>query len=177
MNTQLKVDFNEQGTDETFLWNQVREVLQHLPNEQQELMPGLKWGSAYQLYTPAFWKYQYLTNSFPANTETHRLAGSVRDEIVMCMLGGYGIPSEMGIIAFDRLKSECLIQPFIKLEILMEALSRPFDLEGGKKVRYRFARQKAEYIYAFLNRPDINDIPATNDLFTRVADVCKGHRL
>jgi len=167
MKTQLKVDFNEQGTDETFLWNQVMEVLQHLPNEQQELMPGLKWGSAYQLYTPAFWKYQYLTNSFPADTETHRLAGSVRDEIVMCMLGGYGIPSEMGIIAFDRLKSECLIQPFIMLEVLMDALSRPFDLEGGKKVRYRFARQKAEYIYAFLNRPDINDIPATNDLSLR----------
>ncbi|MEJ7693168.1 hypothetical protein [Daejeonella sp.] len=174
MNTQLNVNFHEETAffgcieiDETYIWNQARQILGHFPDEREELMPGLKWGSVYRLYTPAFWKFQYLISSFSDSRETHRLAGNIRDEIVMCMLGGYGIPSEMGIIAFETLKLQKLIRSFVPFDDLLNALSSQMKLQNGRLVKYRFARQKANYIYTFLNRSDIDQIPTENDLEMR----------
>src|ERR1035437_9130664 len=84
--------------DETDLWKDLNKVIKDFPNENQELLPGLKWGFCYQLYTPAFWKLQYLLNSFSVEKDAHRISANITEEIVLCILGGYGIPSEMGII-------------------------------------------------------------------------------
>ena len=167
MSRQQRTNYGNREIDETGIWTQARQILREFPDENQELMPGLKWGSVYQLYTPAFWKYQYVTNAFPDHNETHRLSGSIRDEVVMCMLGGYGIPSEMGIIAYDLLKKNGLLKPFIDFDELYAALSKPMQLLNGKKAKYRFARQKATYIHTFLNRTDINLIPTDDDLKLR----------
>jgi thermostable 8-oxoguanine DNA glycosylase len=167
MNKQLRTNTKNHEIDETAIWTRARQLLRDFPDENQELMPGLKWGSVYQLYTPAFWKYQYVTNTFPEYVETHRLAGSIRDEVMMCMLGGYGIPSEMGIIAFKLLKSQGLLNPLVSYGDLLQGLSSPMQLPSGKTAKYRFARQKAAYIHAFLNRRDVDLIPTDDDLKLR----------
>ena len=153
--------------DETDLWKDLNQVIKHFPNENQELLPGLKWGVCYQLYTPAFWKLQYLLNSFSVEKNAHRISANITEEIVLCILGGYGIPSEMGIIAFERFKNENLIRKDISLERVSSALSRPFQISKNKYVKYRFANQKAKYIHNFLNRNDLENIPEHDDLSLR----------
>ncbi|HVX00130.1 MAG TPA: hypothetical protein VHA52_06835 [Candidatus Babeliaceae bacterium] len=171
MNQQLSLQWQTNNTvvemDETALWKDINHLLQSFPNEDKELMPGLKWGFCYQLYTPAFWKLQYLLNGFSATDDTHRISANLIEEIVLCILGGYGIPAEMGLIAFERCKQENLIVRNMSLDAILNALNRPFEISHEKSVRYRFANQKARYIYEFLNRTDIDEIPQNNDLDLR----------
>jgi thermostable 8-oxoguanine DNA glycosylase len=153
--------------DETIIWKEMEHALKQFPSADEELLPGLKWGFCSQLYTPAFWKLQYLLNGFSGENGVHRLSNNLLEEIVLCLLGGYGIPSEMGIIAFDRLKAYGLLRPKVSLDELSEALSSPFQVSEHKSVKYRFANQKATYIHDFLNREDIDDIPDAEDLRLR----------
>jgi N-glycosylase/DNA lyase len=153
--------------DETYLWNHTKYLLNEIPDQYVELQPGLKWGSVYQLYTPAFWKLHYLLNGNAQSLNEHRISGSIIEEVVVCILGGYGIPSEMGMLAFARLKEDGLIASSVSLTAVQEALTRPFVLSEGKTVRYRFHNQKAKFVHAFLNKADLNEIPISQDLELR----------
>lgn len=154
-------------TDETHNWSMLKPSIEAIPPENVELMPGLKWGDYSQLYTPAFWKLQYVIAK-PLQTEiSHRLAPSLIEEIVMCILGGYGIPSEMGILAFNCLKKQKLIRQGIRFDLIHQVLSQPMENEAGKKVKYRFYNQKAKYIYRFLGRSDLNNISQKSDIELR----------
>lgn len=46
--------------------------------------------------------------------ESYKLRENILEEVAACILGGYGIPAEMGLVAFDRLKNENLIKPGVK---------------------------------------------------------------
>jgi len=140
-----------------------------MPEAQTEIMPGVKWGNYCQLYTPAFWKYMYLMqeNSRKSNTNQHKLGDCVIEEIVACLLGGYGMPSELGILAFERLRDESLIKRKIEFEKLRKALVTPFKLANGSFKTYRFYNQKSGFIHEFLNRDDLDSIPIENDILFR----------
>lgn len=153
--------------NETTTWESLKGVLRTMPAENSYLMPGLKWGSSSQLYTPAFWKLQYLIAQPLTIDISHRLAPTLLEEIVMCILGGYGIPSEIGILAFDHLKKHNLVQRNISFSSIYEVLASPMELSSGKKIRYRFYNQKSKYIYNLLSRTDINEIPQSNDFELR----------
>lgn len=154
-------------TDETSLWKDMMPIINGFPDKNTELSPGLKWGVCYQLYTPAFWKLQYLMNSFPEADDAHQLGDDIVEEIVQCMLGGYGIPSEMGTMAFERLKNRDLIRHNISFDTLFQALKEPFLTEKGRYANYRFSHQKATYIYDLLKRNDLDFIPENHDLKLR----------
>lgn len=153
--------------DETFHWQTTKSIIENFPEESDELLPGIRWGNYVQLYTPAFWKLQYLLSDFSNKESCHRLASNITEEIVMCILGGYGIPSEMGIMAFNRLKEQQLIKRNIGFNDIYIALSSPFENNKGKQIYYRFHNQKAKYIHSFLNRSDIDEIPEDNDIVLR----------
>jgi N-glycosylase/DNA lyase len=153
--------------DETIIWKKVKEIVSHFPDENYEILPGIKWGNYTQLYTPAFWKLQYLLSNYSNNFNSHRLASTIQEEIVMCILGGYGIPSEMGIIAFNRLKQNGNIKYGVSFELIYNNLASPFCLSNGKSCYYRFYNQKSKYIHRFLNRNDINNIPVNDDMDLR----------
>lgn len=157
----------KEAVDETLIWNAARDSIYNIPNEQEELLPGIKWGNYAQLYTPAFWKLQYLISGQSYKENKHRLCSNILEEIVMCLLGGFGIPSEMGIVAFQRFKEEGLIKYGVSHSAVNAALSKPFTSVKGKTVRYRFHNQKSKYLYALLNRPDLHKIPLNNDLELR----------
>lgn len=156
-----------QNIDETLTWNSLKSVMAKLPNENEELLPGVKWGSCVQLYTPAFWKFQYLLSDFSHTEVSHRLSSSLIEEVVMCILGGYGIPAEVGIIAFHHLKDQQLICPNASFEEIYGVLGAPMTNEKGKQIRYRFAKQKTTYLHRFLNRNDLECIPQLNDIELR----------
>lgn len=152
--------------DETVLWKNMNLISDNLPDHDVEVMPGLKWGFCYQLYTPAFWKLQYLMNAYSEEIDAHRLSDDIIEEIILCLLGGYGIPSEMGLTAFERLKNRGLIYKNVGFDTLFDALKEPFEI-NGRLVKYRFSFQKAKYIHDFLGRNDLLDIPQKEDLKLR----------
>src|SRR5580765_2264368 len=134
-------------------------IEQHLPHQDSDVMLGIKWGNYCQLYTPAFWKFMYLSYDFSTVTNPHRLGTNIIEEITACLLGGFGMPAELGLAAFDRLRNENLIKPGISYIKIKKALSVPFTLENGKSKKYRFYNQKSKYIYNFLQREDLGSIP------------------
>ena len=109
------------NVDETTTWRLASQYLANFPPANQELLPGVRWGNHAQLYTPAFWKLQYLLSDF-SNISSHKLATNLVDEIVMCILGGYGIPSEVGILAFNTLKAKGCIRIGVSFEEIFDVL-------------------------------------------------------
>jgi thermostable 8-oxoguanine DNA glycosylase len=126
-----------------------------LPDSGDEVLPGLKWGSVSDYFTPAFWKAfawksegRYLPRSF---------GGSLREELAACMLCGYGIQSEVGVAAFHRLKKLNLLEGAQSAECLQDALAEPLAL-NGRLVRYRFFRAKAAALAIALREFDALDL-------------------
>jgi len=110
-----------------------------LPDSGDEVMPGLKWGSAGDYFTPAFWKA--FAWKAEASYSPRAFGENLREELAACMLCGYGIPSEVGVAAFWRLKrSDLLATP--NCVRFQEALSEPLAV-NGRQIRYRFFRTKS----------------------------------
>lgn len=143
----------------------VHKLIRKLPHQDNELMPGVRWGNCCELFTPAFWKIEYEVN----RTRFHhmRLGNNILEEIVACLLGGYGIPAEMGLLAFERLKKQKLIKHGVSVKRLQDSLSKPFKTASGSVAVYRFYNQKSKYIFELLNRRDLKKIPMTDDLALR----------
>ena len=57
-----------------------------------------------------------------------RLGNSIIEEIVACLLGGYGTLTEMGLLAFERLRDQNQIKPKAKLAEWRKSLATPFIL-------------------------------------------------
>ncbi len=138
-------------------------IQNYLPNADTELLPGIRWGNYCQLYTPAFWKYLYLANRLPDKGSHHRLGSTILEEITACLLGGYGMPAELGLLAFERLKNHSLIVEGVSHVKIKKALSSPFVMQNGASKKYRFYNQKSKFVYEFLNRNDLDTIPVSDD--------------
>ena len=67
----------------------------NLPSPEEEVLPNIKWGSAYQLFTPAYWVIQIFYRE--PKIRNHKLDASLLEEIIACLLGGHGIKAEVGI--------------------------------------------------------------------------------
>lgn len=123
-----------------------RERCVRLPDPEVELLPGVPWGDLCALFTPAYWYTQFLMNPLDRTQTRHRIGTTFEEELTVCLLGGYGIPAEIGLAAFERLKSEGLIAALCtNPNILANRLREPIQI-SGRRVQYRFWRQKAEYL-------------------------------
>ncbi len=153
--------------EEVNLFTQIKAEIRNLPSPKTELLKGVIWGSCDKLFTPAYWKFQYglnfIEDTFNIN---YKLGNNIIEEVIACLLGGFGLKSELGIAAFNRLKMKNKIIPNSTFEEIKFELSQPFCLEG-KNIHYRFPNQKAKYISEFLNRRDLDYIPIKNDLDLR----------
>lgn len=134
------------------------ERLLTLPNPEVEIMPGVPWGSAGEFFTPAFWKVFAWKQE--AAYRPQPFGNSLREELAACMLCGYGIPSELGVAAFRRLKSEHLLTGDASADVIEQSLSRPLMVRG-KHVRYRFYRSKARVLAAAMR--DFDEVPIGAD--------------
>ncbi|TCQ24836.1 thermostable 8-oxoguanine DNA glycosylase [Rhizobium sp. PP-CC-3G-465] len=131
-----------------------------LPESRADVMAGVCWGSPDELFTPAFWKYQSEAQVRRNRYRDHRLGETLLEEIAVCLLGGYGIPAEMGMVAFRRLRTEGLLDGEASEHEILERLVVPFEI-GGKPRRYRFASQKSNYLSRSLSiaREFSTDVP------------------
>lgn len=127
-----------------------------LPPAADEVLPGIPWGRFEDALTPAFWAARVRLRS---DTEGgwFRLGATLREEVAAALLCGYGVPAEIGMAAFARVRDSGLLgNP--ETNELERALSSPFPLGAGT-VRYRFARQKAAYVAGALHRLEVDDVP------------------
>ena len=76
----------------------------------------------------------------------YRAKDGVVNELVFCLLGGFGITAELATAAFERCKDAGL---FDRTETSVDAwtteLQKPFEV-NRKLVKYRYPNQKARYL-------------------------------
>ena len=158
--------------DEISLVDDLSKHLCSFPNPNSEVVPGIMWGLYGKLFTPAYWKAQYLLHSSPGLFAVHfKLGENILDEVVACILGGFGTRSEIGLAAYNRLKERKLIRNKVPYQLIHEALTEPY-LINNKPIHYRFPNQRAKFIYQFLERDDLDNIPLQNDIDLRKWLVC-----
>ncbi|MCU7494779.1 MAG: 8-oxoguanine DNA glycosylase [Ignavibacteria bacterium] len=125
--------------------NQLEDI--KLPDPEQKVTGNLKWGKADMLFTPAYWASQtkILESKYLGN---FKFGKTLEEEIVACILGGYGFKAELGLLAFKRLKEIGLFSKsnYFSAAEISEILKEPFKI-GARSVKYRFVNQKSTYVY------------------------------
>lgn len=131
--------------------------------DESRVEPAI-WGEIWEFGSPCYWRHRY--SEVGEASRNSRLGSDLREEIVACMLGGFGIPAEAALAAFDRImKANALKEPHPRAELLYELLSVPLTwvrwdgaTESG---RYRFARQRsiriAQALHGFESRTPPKD--------------------
>jgi N-glycosylase/DNA lyase len=114
-----------------------------IPDADEDVIPGVKWGHCSELCSPAYWRAILLQAA--GDVPKIRLGDTLFEETIACVLGGHGIPSEVGLAAFHLLRSVGFLYPGVSEEELFEGLSRPMVV-NTRTVRYRFARLKSRYL-------------------------------
>lgn len=117
-----------------------------LPDEQSEVMPGVNWGRFDEIGTPAFWAAiawvsPDALHGFVRSTET------LAEEIGFCLLGGYGVTAELATAAFECLQDNGVFNAgdYHTAEQIEHILRQPLEVRG-RRVHYRFPRQRAQRI-------------------------------
>ncbi|WP_420024053.1 hypothetical protein ACN9JG_18775 (plasmid) [Cereibacter azotoformans] len=116
------------------------------PAEQAIGVDGLVWGYAEEICSPAYWAAQAWMWEVEA-PDHYKLGRSLEEELIACLLGGYGIPAEVGLAAYERLRAVNADEPAAlrSEEVVLALLEEPLNVKG-RLVRYRFAKQKASYL-------------------------------
>nr|WP_322364610.1 8-oxoguanine DNA glycosylase [Pseudomonas sp. Teo4] len=100
--------------------------------------------------TPAYWAYQVWANEQEPEPLNYKLGETLAEEVGACLLGGHGIPANVGLAAFAHLRNLGAFEADVPSEEQLQAwLSIPLTI-GTRTVRYRFAKQKARYLHAAL---------------------------
>jgi len=111
-----------------------------IPDPDEEVVPGVRWGHCAELCSPAYWRALMLQAE--GVLPRYRLGESLLDETFACVLGGYGIPAEIGNAAFGALRNQGLVRANVSAEQIAHCLSAPLSV-AGRVVNYRFAKTKS----------------------------------
>lgn len=148
------------------------EILIQVPHENELINKNISWGKIEAFFTPAFWYTQTIMHEKEKSAMlNYKISnGALLEETLACLIGGYGIPSEIGNAKFAQL------QPFINkiynspnLDEITELMQQPMKM-NNKNLHYRFAKQKAKYIYNTLvffqnfDEKQYSDIELRNEL-------------
>ena len=123
-----------------------------LPDSNQEVVWGVRWGTPDHLGTPAYWAVrchwsEESTPSFACG------ANSLVEEIGFCLLGGYSVTFEVNVAAFEWLRKHRVFDLEVSASErqILELLSEPLHVEGRRR-RYRFPNQRARRIASMRRR-------------------------
>jgi thermostable 8-oxoguanine DNA glycosylase len=139
-----------------------------MPDPDCEALPGIPWGRFDHLLTAAYWKGQ-VDQASELGLDRHlRLGSNLTEETAACLLGGYGMKGELGVLAFKRLRERGLLEQTTGAAELEANLAEPF-LVNGTLIRYRFPRQKSRYLERLLQmlasfREPQDDVALRDDL-------------
>ena len=122
----------------------------NFPDPDCEAFPGVRWGRFDELLTAAYWKGQADQAEAFGLRQRLRLGSDLLEETAACLLGGYGMRGELGVLAFRRLRDIGILKRRASAEEIETNLAEPFIMKNGTNVRYRFPHQKARYLEAML---------------------------
>jgi thermostable 8-oxoguanine DNA glycosylase len=128
---------------------EVRELT--LPPVHEEVLPGLPWGAFDELMTPAYWRGQAWQHTESGTFCDFRLGRTLQEEVAACLLGGWGMPAELALAAYSRVREKDMLRAGTTAQQLEDVLNEPFTFHGRAR-KYRFIRQKAKYLSGCLQR-------------------------
>lgn len=138
-----------------------------LPDADEYVMDRILWGYHCALFTPAFWAALAWLDKADKRYEAYRIGETLEEEVAACLLGGYGIPAEIGLAAFYRVRDAGMLNCYPPSEeTFYQVLSEPINI-GRRKVRYRFAHQRSQYLSAALKKLYASRPPTQDDLAFR----------
>jgi N-glycosylase/DNA lyase len=120
-----------------------------VPGPAVEVLPGVVWDRVDALFTPAFWRGRAWIHEHDEMFRRFRLGSTLAEEVAACLLGGHGMPAEVGLAAFARLRETGILRTAPADHEIERLLRAPLNVRG-RMVRYRFPRQKAAYLAAAL---------------------------
>lgn len=122
-----------------------------IPSPSTRWRGDLTWGHIDQCFTPAFWAYHAWQRKLEAAPRRkYSLGRSLIEEVAACLLGGHGMPAELGLAAFTRVRDGGLLTaPSASASNLERALREPFEIRGRSR-HYRFPAAKARALHAAL---------------------------
>lgn len=109
----------------------------------------VRWGESWHLGSAAFWVARCV-EAVPAEY-AYAFGNTLAEEVAACVLGGHGIPAQVGIAAYDQLRAQGLFEADARPsgDDLEDALRAPLDV-AGRTIRYRFAAQRGQRLGAAL---------------------------
>lgn len=139
-----------------------------LPPANAYVIPGVRWGRPETLFSPAFWRTQAWYRELHGGIDDFRIGRSLAEEVAACLLGGYGMPAELGLAAFHRLQAYGLLSgpPWPGEDVFVSILSEPFLGPDGPR-RYRFPNQRGIRVARALAALDLNPPPVEDPLAFR----------
>ncbi len=141
-----------------------------MPAPGEHVLPEVAWGRFDQFFTPAFWRAQAWQHQILGTYSGIRFGQNLREEAAACLLGGFGMPAELGVAAFHRLNRASMLVSGTSFEAILSVLSEPLVVRGRRR-QYRFARQKARYLALALTAideisPSLDDVALRDELAT-----------
>jgi len=122
------------------------------PSPDNEVTPGVPWGSIDAFPSPAYWAYQVFARRMEGKQITYKLGRTLKEEVGACLLGGHGIPANIGLAAYNHVKNRGAFEGKTPTEKKLHAwLSEPFNIDD-RSINYRFARQKSKYLFCALEK-------------------------
>lgn len=128
-------------------WDGDSEFRRELPDPDKHVLPGIRWGEHWNLFTPAYWVSQLWMGGLDTQLHSpYKAIGSLADELVFCMLGGFGITAELANAAFNACRDAGLIADLnVSVDDWSTVLRQPVVV-GARSVHYRYPNQKAIYL-------------------------------
>jgi N-glycosylase/DNA lyase len=118
------------------------------------------WGLSHELGSAAFWTDQARRRVQSDERFDFRLGATLAEEVVACLLGGYGIQSAVGLAAFAAVRETVDLSSSVEANTIEQVLREPLVVKGRpSQVRYRFPRQRANRIAAALDFLGSGDPP------------------
>jgi thermostable 8-oxoguanine DNA glycosylase len=101
------------------------------------------WGESWEHGTAAYWVEATVRAARSDMPARHQLTQSLTDEVALCMLGGFGMPYELGLAAFTALHEQVLRHDPTPAEAAIEnVLLQPLFVSETTR-KYRFPHQRA----------------------------------
>jgi N-glycosylase/DNA lyase len=144
-----------------------------LPAADREVMPGVRWGKFDVFFTPAFWVSRAWIDGEESAFSNYAIGRTLREEVAACLLGGHGMPAEVCLAAYRRLRDRNLLDGLSNEDHIRTALTEPLQV-GTRSVRYRFPRTKASFVAAAMERLNAERAPVDSGL--RLRDWLLGFR-
>lgn len=138
-----------------------------LPGEDEEILPGLPWGPAVALFTPAYWALQARLVGSEFAPRCFRTGASLLEETAFCLLGGHGITYEMNVAAFEQLRSNHVFDDKVgDRDRIARLLCEPLVVDG-RRTKYRFPNRRADFVAAAIEAFRRSPPPEHDDLALR----------